>query len=616
MEDFDRIRAIKRAAQGRLLAIRGVHAVGIGLKTVGGEQTDEPAITVFVVKKKPLSELSPKEVIPAEIGGVKTDVFECDIPRSTSAVSAPIITSTSPKELIMQQTTPQQVTVNGSGFQADLTVAVTSPSGVSTTISGPKMILNVSSGSFQMVISLDETGWYTMQVTNPDTGKSPVYSFTATDTSPYSPHFVGGIQIMSGGFTPGDADGSTPAQGVGGIGTLGCIATATAAGNPMVFAITCQHVVGSPVLGQSAYPNRLKGTAVNPTITFEGSNTSNSLVDIRLSVGRVVSTEFEVYYLTSGTDSLNSIVTAVAARITALAITGVHATADTNANTVTVTSSTLPLSDLECKVYDSPVPDPKADIRATITGTTITGPTIKLSGVASQDCGAYVNINLGESLGMISPTFGVFVKIAPKADANKVASDIARAITTAAAVPANNLSGVTASATGATVTLGGVQTVECYVTHDIRVGQPTNSFGSKCSTCGSDRIGVVFDARLDLDVALIQLDSGLNYRAEIQDIGVVKGTLEITQGPTKKPPGYALQKRGIRTGVTKGKLNHLDVTGTIEDSDRNHTPPPVVPLRPYLQWCFFDRLGSKSLCNPRRFGVSGDDRHHAKLFRP
>src|SRR5437588_8403340 len=81
MPDLDRIREIKEAAQRRLLAIPGVHAVGIGAKYVHGQNTAEPAIIVFVEKKKPVSELQPYEVIPPEIDGVKTDVVEAEKPE-------------------------------------------------------------------------------------------------------------------------------------------------------------------------------------------------------------------------------------------------------------------------------------------------------------------------------------------------------------------------------------------------------------------------------------------------------------------------------------------------------------------------------------------------------
>jgi hypothetical protein len=55
--DIDRILAIKSAAQGRLRALPGVHAVAIGPKISGGQQTGELSIIVYTVKKKPLAEL-------------------------------------------------------------------------------------------------------------------------------------------------------------------------------------------------------------------------------------------------------------------------------------------------------------------------------------------------------------------------------------------------------------------------------------------------------------------------------------------------------------------------------------------------------------------------------
>jgi hypothetical protein len=92
MIDFDRIRAVKKDAQARLRSIPGVHAVGIGAKVVGGERTTEPAIIVFVVRKKSPSEIQPAEMIPAEIDGVKTDVIEADIPRPLAG-TLPDVTS-------------------------------------------------------------------------------------------------------------------------------------------------------------------------------------------------------------------------------------------------------------------------------------------------------------------------------------------------------------------------------------------------------------------------------------------------------------------------------------------------------------------------------------------
>jgi hypothetical protein len=80
MSDYDRIRVVKEAVQARLITLPGVHAVGVGAKMVNGQRTDEPSIVVFLVKKMPLAELPPENVIPAEIDGVKTDVVEMDVP--------------------------------------------------------------------------------------------------------------------------------------------------------------------------------------------------------------------------------------------------------------------------------------------------------------------------------------------------------------------------------------------------------------------------------------------------------------------------------------------------------------------------------------------------------
>lgn len=81
MPDFDEVRKIKARVQGRLFGLPGVHAVGVGHKLVKGQPISDVAIMVFVLKKKSLHDLAPDEVIPAEIEGVKTDVYESDLPR-------------------------------------------------------------------------------------------------------------------------------------------------------------------------------------------------------------------------------------------------------------------------------------------------------------------------------------------------------------------------------------------------------------------------------------------------------------------------------------------------------------------------------------------------------
>ena len=87
MVDYARTRAVKEAVEARLLMYPGVHAVGIGPKITDGQRTDEPSIMVFLTQKRPLSELAPEGVVPAEIDGAKTDIIEMDVPRSYAAAT-------------------------------------------------------------------------------------------------------------------------------------------------------------------------------------------------------------------------------------------------------------------------------------------------------------------------------------------------------------------------------------------------------------------------------------------------------------------------------------------------------------------------------------------------
>jgi hypothetical protein len=78
----DELLQIKRRAEKSLLAIPGVHAVGIGSKVTKGSPTGEPSIRVFVVRKKPPGDVPPDDLVPSEIEGVKTDVVETPVPTT------------------------------------------------------------------------------------------------------------------------------------------------------------------------------------------------------------------------------------------------------------------------------------------------------------------------------------------------------------------------------------------------------------------------------------------------------------------------------------------------------------------------------------------------------
>lgn len=66
--------AIRSRAEHELKKLPGVVGVGFGRKEVDGRTTDEPALRVYVMEKKPLDELDPAAVVPAEFEGIATDV--------------------------------------------------------------------------------------------------------------------------------------------------------------------------------------------------------------------------------------------------------------------------------------------------------------------------------------------------------------------------------------------------------------------------------------------------------------------------------------------------------------------------------------------------------------
>ncbi|HEX9340449.1 MAG TPA: hypothetical protein VF992_04680 [Thermoplasmata archaeon] len=68
--------SVPRIHETRLFRKRNVVGVGIAKKIAGGRQTDEPCVVVFVERKVPSTQLRPKDLIPAKIEAMKTDVVE------------------------------------------------------------------------------------------------------------------------------------------------------------------------------------------------------------------------------------------------------------------------------------------------------------------------------------------------------------------------------------------------------------------------------------------------------------------------------------------------------------------------------------------------------------
>ncbi len=74
-QDLDDLLLRRAAAERDLTSYPGVFSVGLGLRERGGRLTDEIALRVYVLAKKPAAELGPHEMVPREHSGLPTDVL-------------------------------------------------------------------------------------------------------------------------------------------------------------------------------------------------------------------------------------------------------------------------------------------------------------------------------------------------------------------------------------------------------------------------------------------------------------------------------------------------------------------------------------------------------------
>jgi len=473
--NFSEVREVKARVQGRLFGIQGVHAVGVGHKLVKGQPTDDIAIMVYVLKKKPASELPAEEVIPAVIEGVKTDVYESDVPRPF------------------------------------------------------------------------------------------------TDGSRYDT-LVGGIQIEPAGLDSGFA------------GTLGFIARSKDP-VPKIFAVTCRHVVG---MAPSALPTNLKLTSNATSIEFAGGNTPGSLVTITIWVPASSNFEprrFYVLYVTSDTDTLDSIAANVVSRINATAVPGVVASVGGEPESGGVVITLTLDENVKFKAdgaFGAHQIDASAPLQASVKGNKI-----NMAGAGSVTGGAYIAVNVGGE----QASFSAFASLAkgnlPPANAQAVADAVNKF------VQDSQIQNLTAIPTNAQVSITGAQEIECDVSTDVRVGQPTNCFCSSCSPCCSRRIGLVFDVLMDPDAALIQLDAGIKYKAEIEGVGPITGTRPVTVTQV------GVRKRGSASepALTHGKIISLDLDGVSIEKDEDHSPP---------EWHLFVGFYTGAFSIGPGFSVEGD----------
>jgi hypothetical protein len=541
MPDYDQILTIKEDAESKLRSLPGVHAVGIGEKYVDGKPSGEQSIVVLVVKKKPLDQLQPEEVIPSEIEGIKTDVIQVSMPRLDMAGDPSNLT----------------VTVAANGLSFNLTGAVNPGGGLLVVIE-----FTVTPSADPFVASYETANWDTLasiatnlateltkvgpsgmtatatgtQVTMaPPTGRT--LSITNADKSAIDDHQYfddwvrGGIQLSPGP----DRSGS---------GTLGCIATTGATPDypqGKVVGITNHHVVRP----ETPDPTNLV-TTLNPggqiVLSLKDANPiatdSVVAVDIYDGTGNTVVAQAE--YVTAPGDTLANVVIGLAGVVTGL---GLGLTVTPSGSTLTITGAPI------FAVTRGPLQSTD-DFSAAVDRNSIT----YTGTVGGDDDGIYLDIFPGGS----NPSFGVFVNPPKNANGNAMATAVWQAFN---ALPTAVRGSVTMDQPHANIiTLHNIEAVESRITHDIRIGQPDASFGSSCCHCCSHRIGRVMDVRFDLDVALVQLDPDIKYKPEIQDIDLVAGVTPPTASMTVFKRGRTTQRI---TAASAGTVRAVNVTGHV-----------------------------------------------------
>jgi hypothetical protein len=133
-------------------------------------------------------------------------------------------------------------------------------------------------------------------------------------------------------------------------------------------------------------------------------------------------------------------------------------------------------------------------------------------------------------------------------------------------------------------------------TPGLAVGQPSTS--SSLSGCCAGTFGKFslghFDA--DVDAALVELNAGTEWLAEIEEIGVVAGTHPITAAEAATGT-YALRKRGETTRLTGGvvdSINVHDTTGSRTFTNGILVRPNPSSTQPtaFVRWSNFGDSGS------------------------
>ena len=119
-----------------------------------------------------------------------------------------------------------------------------------------------------------------------------------------------------------------------------------------------------------------------------------------------------------------------------------------------------------------------------------------------------------------------------------------------------------------------VPDVPALVVGTSAVGQPTGK--SSVTGCCNDLFGKYAGGEMaddGKDEAAIKLDPGMQWQAEIVDIGIVTGTHAITLGEAT-PQTYKVRKRGARTRLTGGVVRALNTSDGHSDNDIVIAPNP------------------------------------------
>jgi hypothetical protein len=554
MDDADLL-AIKDRAWERFSKVPGVHAVGIGKKVTAGVRTDETVLTVFVTKKVPLDQLSAAAVVPPRFEGVKTDIVERPVPRTLQGPIAVAPTSITTGQGFTFTTTVDPppvgirivVTVTWHGGGVDKVFVMNSDSDGNLPLQQMLALLHSKlTGPFFQPTLTNQT--LAISVSNVATESLDASCYILMmDTGAYAQEFLrGGIRIQGGSKESG--------------GTMGCLATLGPTAefpNGRVVGVTCSHVVRHFEAGRTGLiADDVDATTIvltqqtDPTSHQPFPIPAHSVVYVGLLRNGV---EASAFYTTQQNEPLANIAAGLISEIIATGLPGIGAAV------VPISPIKLHIvisgfggagAHLQCKAHGPMSFLGSLSLTATVTRNPTGDHAVSLDGsVDSPHVGVFVDIDPGG----FAATFGVYQNPLP----THTRADVAQAISTAINLFPSALRGlVSATAVGDTVTIASAKDVRIWIEPDVRVGQPINFFGMPTPKCCNFRIGRTVHARLDVDVALIQLDAGLKYKHHIQEVNAVAGTQTAVLG-------MAVQKRGAATGLSEGMVTAVATSGFI-----------------------------------------------------